>query len=254
MELRTQRKRQENAVNRTKISIGYGIQIKMRMVGGRWAMEGMVGKGYGIDVGRGSGYISFLRKYTFNGMKRLIDILLSFVGLIISIPIIITAGILVRIETEGPILYTQERVGKDGRIFLIYKLRTMNSNAETDGIQWAQKNDSRITKIGRVLRKTRIDELPQLINILRGEMSIVGPRPERLYFITEFSKDLPEFSERLAVRPGLTGWSQVNGGYELSPAEKLEKDLYYIENQSILLDIIIILKTIRILVTFEGAR
>jgi lipopolysaccharide/colanic/teichoic acid biosynthesis glycosyltransferase len=180
--------------------------------------------------------------------------LFAFVGLIISVPIIAAAAIFIKLETEGPAIYTQERVGKDGCVFLIYKLRTMHSDAEKNGIQWAQKDDSRVTKAGRFLRKTRIDELPQFINVLKGDMSIVGPRPERPYFVEEFSKTIPEFSERLAVKPGITGWSQVNGGYDLSPEEKLKHDLFYIKNQSILLDIKIILKTIKIIITFEGAR
>ncbi len=186
--------------------------------------------------------------------KKSIDILFAIIGLIASIPIIAAAAIFIKLETEGPIIYTQERVGKCGCIFLIYKLRTMYFDAEKDGIQWAQKNDPRVTKVGRFLRKTRIDELPQFINVLKGEMSIVGPRPERPYFIEEFSKAIPGFNERLAVKPGITGWSQVNGGYELSPEEKLKNDLFYIRNQSILLDLKIILKTIKIIVTFEGAR
>ncbi len=195
-----------------------------------------------------------LRKFMFRAEKKIIDILFSFIGLIVSIPVIAVAAILIALETEGPIIYTQDRVGKDGHVFRIYKLRTMCSNAEEDGIRWAQRNDPRVTKVGRFLRKTRIDELPQLINVLKGEMSIVGPRPERPHFINEFSRELPQFLERLAVKPGITGWSQVNGGYDLTPAEKLEKDLFYIKNQSILLDMKIILKTIRIVITFEGAR
>jgi exopolysaccharide biosynthesis polyprenyl glycosylphosphotransferase len=187
-------------------------------------------------------------------IKKLVDVLFAFVGLIASIPIIFIAVILIKIETKGPIIYTQQRVGKRGRLFEIYKLRTMCFNAEKDGIQWTQKHDPRVTKVGRLLRKTRIDELPQLINVLKGEMSIVGPRPERPYFVEVFSKNIPSFYERLAVLPGITGWSQVHGGYDLSPEEKLEKDLYYIKNQSILLDLKIIIKTIRIVFTFEGSR
>lgn len=190
----------------------------------------------------------------FNAEKRIMDILFSLIGLIAGTPIITIAALLIKLETEGPIIYSQERIGENGRSFMIYKLRTMYCNAEKDGIKWTQKNDSRVTKVGRILRKTRIDELPQLINVIKGEMSIVGPRPERAHFIKEFSKELPEFSKRLMVRPGITGWSQINGGYDLSPAEKLEKDLFYINNQSFLLDIKIILRTIIIVLTFEGAR
>ena len=217
-------------------------------------MEKIVEENYQADVNKGFNPIAFLRKFMFRIIKRIIDILFSLIGAIAGIPIIIIAGILIKLETEGPIIYTQERAGKGGHLYMIYKLRTMHSNAEKDGVQWAQRNDSRVTKVGRVLRKTRIDELPQFINILKGEMSIVGPRPERPHFITEFSRELPKFNERLVVKPGLTGWSQINGGYDLSPAEKLEKDLFYIENQSILLDMKIILKTIKIVITFEGAR
>lgn len=209
-------------------------------------MERAVNGKYQMDVNKS--------KSVFNGGKRILDILFSIIGLLAVIPIIVIAAILIKLETKGPIMYTQERIGKDGHSFMIYKLRTMHCNAEKDGIKWAQKNDSRVTKVGRLLRKTRIDELPQLVNVIKGEMSIVGPRPERAHFIKEFSKELPEFSERLAVKPGITGWSQINGGYDLSPAEKLEKDLFYIENQSFLLDIKIILKTIIIVFTFEGAR
>jgi exopolysaccharide biosynthesis polyprenyl glycosylphosphotransferase len=193
-------------------------------------------------------------KFMYKVIKKTADVLLALIGLVVSIPIIVIAAALVKLESEGSIWYTQQRVGKGGNLFTIYKLRTMYFDAEKDGMQWAQKNDPRVTKVGRFLRKTRIDELPQLINILKGDMSIVGPRPERPYFTELFSREIPEFNKRLAVRPGLTGWSQINGGYELSPIEKLENDLFYIENQSVWLDMIIILKTILIVINFEGAR
>lgn len=192
--------------------------------------------------------------FIYQGIKKLADTLLALIGLAAASPIMLIAIILIKLETKGPFIYTQQRVGKNGKLFEIYKFRTMYFNAEKDGIQWAQKDDPRATKVGRVLRKTRIDELPQFINVLKGEMSIVGPRPERPFFVEEFSKHIPQFYERLVVLPGITGWSQINGGYELTPEQKLEKDLFYIENQSILLDIKIILKTIRIIFTFEGAR
>lgn len=197
---------------------------------------------------------SVMRESLYKGMKRPFDILFSIIGIILSVPIVAIATMLIMIESKGCILYTQERLGKDNHLFKIYKLRTMCLDAEINGIQWAQKNDPRVTRVGRFLRKTRIDELPQLINVLKGDMSIVGPRPERPYFIDEFSKELPKFNERLAVRPGITGLSQVNGGYDLSPEQKLEKDLFYIQNQSILLDMMIMLKTVKIVITFEGSR
>ncbi len=130
----------------------------------------------------------------------------------------------------------------------------MRRDAETNGPQWANENDPRVTKIGRFIRKTRIDELPQFINILMGDMSLVGPRPEREIFIEKFESEVPGFRRRLQVKPGLTGWAQINGGYNVSPYYKLRYDLYYIRNQSIILDIKIMLKTCKVLVTGEGAR
>jgi len=193
-------------------------------------------------------------KLIFKILKYGTDIVFSLIGLIIGIPLIITVTILIKLETRGPAIYTQTRVGKDGSLFKIYKFRSMYFDAERGGVKWAQRNDSRITKVGKFIRKTRIDEIPQLLNVLRGDMSIVGPRPERPYFIDAFSQELPKFKERLAVRPGITGWAQIHGGYELSPEQKLEKDLFYIENQSTFLDMMIILKTVKIVITFEGAR
>jgi lipopolysaccharide/colanic/teichoic acid biosynthesis glycosyltransferase len=187
-------------------------------------------------------------------VKRIMDLIIGLTGLVISIPFIIIFGIAIMAESKGSCFYIQDRVGRNGRVFKLYKLRSMYIDAERNGVQWAEKNDPRVTKIGRFLRKTRIDELPQFINVLKGDMSIVGPRPERPFFRDVFSKELPMFNERLAVRPGITGWSQINGGYDLSPEQKLEKDLFYIQNQSILLDVFIILKTIKIIITFEGAR
>ena len=151
-------------------------------------------------------------------------------------------------------MYVQERVGLNGDKFKIYKLRSMYSDAEKDGHKWAEKEDSRITKVGSIIRKTRIDELPQLINIIKGEMAIIGPRPERPEFIEEFLNEIPDFNDRLAVKPGITGWAQVNGGYELSPKEKLKYDQYYIEHENFKLDILILFKTIKVVFTGEGSR
>lgn len=186
--------------------------------------------------------------------KRILDIIIAVILFIITIPFVIIFSILIKIEDGGPIFYKQERLGKDRKEFFIYKLRSMKIDAEKNGAQWAEKNDSRITNIGKFIRKTRIDELPQLINVIKGEMSIIGPRPERPMFTDEFDKKIPGFSNRLQVKPGLTGWAQVNGGYEMSPEEKFYADMYYIENRNLLLDIKILIKTIKVVLTGEGAR
>ena len=158
------------------------------------------------------------------------------------------------LESPGNPFYVQSRMGLMGKEFNLIKLRSMRTDAEKNGAQWADKNDPRITKVGRFIRKTRIDELPQIFNVLKGDMSIIGPRPERQIFVEEFVKYIPDFPKRLEVKPGLTGWAQVNGGYEILPEQKLELDLYYINNKSLILDILIILKTIQIVLTGEGAR
>ena len=187
-------------------------------------------------------------------VKRAIDIIVCLIGLVIALPIMVIVGIAIKLESKGPIIYKQERVGLEGRTFTIYKLRSMYIDAEKNGAQWACKDDPRVTKVGRFIRKTRIDELPQLINILKGDMSIVGPRPERPILTYKFNEEIPGFVNRLQVKPGLTGWAQVTGGYELSPKEKLEKDMYYIENQSLWLDFKIMFKTIFVVFNGDGAR
>ncbi|MDC7723236.1 sugar transferase [Priestia megaterium] len=186
--------------------------------------------------------------------KRMFDIVISFMALMVLLPVILLFALIVMIETPGSPFFLQERLGQRGRPFTIMKLRSMYSDAEKNGAQWAVKNDSRVTKVGKLIRQTRIDELPQLWNVLKGDMSIVGPRPERAVFIEEFQKTLPAFSQRLAVKPGLTGWAQINGGYELTPAEKLELDLYYIQHTNIRFDVKIMIKTLRVIVTGDGSR
>lgn len=187
-------------------------------------------------------------------IKRFADISLSLIGLIIGAPIVIIASICIVLESRGKPLYSQMRVGLNNKEFKMYKIRSMRIDAEADGAQWAKKDDPRITKVGKFIRKTRIDEIPQLFNVLKGDMSIIGPRPEREIFYKQFEKTIPDFRKRLLVKPGLTGYAQVNGGYDLTPDEKLRLDLYYESNQSIKLDILIILKTFRVLLTGEGAR
>ena len=187
-------------------------------------------------------------------IKRGIDFLISIVLLIPVMLICSISALFIILETKGNPLYIQERVGLNGKRFKIYKLRSMYSDAEKDGYQWAMKNDDRITKVGYYIRKTRIDELPQLVNILKGDMAFIGPRPERPEFIKEFLQDIPDFNDRLVIKPGITGWAQVNGGYELTPKEKLEYDKYYIEHESLYLDVLILLKTIQVVFTGYGSR
>lgn len=186
--------------------------------------------------------------------QRFSDILLSSIGLIFGIPLMFLFGIFIILDTPGPVFYSQDRLGEGGKKFKIYKLRSMVDNAEKNGAQWAEVNDSRITRVGGFIRKTRIDELPQLFNILKGDMTIVGPRPERAEFTKEFNDEIPGFINRLQVKPGLTGWAQVNGGYDITAKEKLDLDMYYIKKRSVKTDIIIILKTVKIIFTGKGAR
>ena len=190
----------------------------------------------------------------YRRIKRIIGLLISIPSLLLIIPICLIACIFIVTESSGNPIYIQERIGLNGRRFSIYKLRSMYQDAEKNGHKWASKNDTRITKVGRFIRKTRIDELPQIINVIKGEMSIIGPRPERPEFINEFLKDIPNFNERLAVRPGITGWAQVNGGYELTPKDKLVYDIFYINHESIKLDFLILLKTIKVMFTGNGSR
>ncbi|OGY94854.1 MAG: hypothetical protein A2406_04595 [Candidatus Komeilibacteria bacterium RIFOXYC1_FULL_37_11] len=179
--------------------------------------------------------------------KRIIDILLSaFFGLL-SLLILPFIALAIKLESKGPLIYKQTRVGLNNKIFTVYKLRSMTANAETNGAQWAKENDSRVTKIGKFIRKTRIDEIPQFINILKGNMSFVGPRPERPEFVDTLKQSIPFYNERHLVKPGLSGWAQINFPYGASvedAKEKLQYDLFYIKNRSIALDISIILKTI----------
>ena len=187
-------------------------------------------------------------------VKRLFDIIFSIVtGLILLVPMLMI-GLLVKLDSKGPALYKQERLGWKGKPFVMYKFRSMRVDAEENGPQWAERDDDRCTKFGKFLRKTRLDELPQVLNILTGEMSVVGPRPERAYFYDKFEAYIPNFRDRLQVKPGLTGYAQVNGGYELLPEEKLAYDMEYINKRGLWLDFVCILQTVRLIFTHEGAR
>lgn len=195
-----------------------------------------------------------LSSKTYLLLKRSVDFIVSFIMLLLLSPILVLFCILIPIDSAGPPFYTQQRLGKDGKSIKIIKLRSMFLDAEKDGPQWAQKIDPRITRIGAFIRNTRIDETPQLFNVLRGDMSLIGPRPEREYFYQEFDKFLPNFKNRLLVKPGITGWAQVNGGYDLTPKKKLDFDLYYIQHRSFVMEIKIIFRTLAIVFTGDGAR
>ncbi len=188
-------------------------------------------------------------------MKRAFDIVGSIIGLLLMLPFFPIIALLIKLDSSGPVLYSQIRVGLNGRPFRLYKLRTMHVGAEKNGHTWATVNDPRVTRMGRFLRKTRIDELPQLWNILTGVMSIVGPRPERPEFVTELGKKIRFFNERHLVKPGLTGWAQINYRYGASVEDaqrKLQLDLWYIKHMSPELDMTILLRTMGIL--WQGAR
>lgn len=166
----------------------------------------------------------------------------------------VVIALLIRLDSPGGAIFRQERLGKDGVSFTMYKFRSMCVNAEENGPQWAKKDDPRCTRIGSLLRNSRLDELPQILNILKGDMSFVGPRPERACFYEAFEQYIPEFSNRLSVQPGLTGLAQINGGYDLLPEEKIVFDMEYIQKQSIKIDLYCILKTICVVFSHEGAR
>ncbi|WP_426272414.1 sugar transferase [Exiguobacterium sp. R-17] len=186
--------------------------------------------------------------------ENIINVFFALILLTITLPILLFSGIMIKVSSKGPIFYSQVRIGINNKKFKIYKLRTMRIDAEKNGAKWATVNDPRITKVGKFLRKTRIDELPQLINIIKRDMNFIGPRPEREVFANEFIKINNDFSLRTKVRPGLTGLAQIEGGYDLNFEEKLHYDLKYIESKNIKMDFHIVIRTIRVILTGEGAR
>lgn len=201
--------------------------------------------------------MSFLRR-TYLLAKRFIDIVLSFAALIILSPLFFMTAILIKMTSKGPVFYTQLRVGKDGQLFYILKFRTMRVDAEKEtGAVWAKDNDPRLIPTGKFIRKTHLDEIPQFLNVLRGEMSIVGPRPERPFFVEKFKQEIPDYEKRLSVKPGITGMAQVWHKYDETIQDvkkKIKYDLLYIKRICLWTDLGIMLRTIRVVFTGEGSR
>lgn len=189
-------------------------------------------------------WIRFYRR-----VRRVADIIIASIGLVLTSPLMLLTALIIKLESAGPIFYSQERVGQHDQPFHIIKFRSMRTDAEKNGAVWASKDDPRVTRVGRIIRKLRIDELPQFINVLRGEMSMIGPRPERRQFVQQLSEVLPYYSQRHLVKPGITGWAQVCYPYGASVEDarmKHQYDLYYIKNQSPLLDAVILFETLRV--------
>ena len=183
--------------------------------------------------------------------------MISVVALILAMPIMLLTALFIKLESRGPILYKQERIGKDEKTFELIKFRSMRVDAEANGAVWAMENDPRVTRVGKVIRRLRLDELPQLWNVLKGDMSFVGPRPERMEFVRYLKKEIPYYALRHAIGPGITGWAQINYPYGASTKDALQKlqfDLYYIKNMSVILDMYIIIQTIRVMLLKKGAR
>jgi exopolysaccharide biosynthesis polyprenyl glycosylphosphotransferase len=188
-------------------------------------------------------------------LKRILDIFSAIAALVISSPLLIVSAVAIKFTSPGPVIYKQERIGQWQKPFHIYKFRTMVANAELKtGPVFASKNDARVTPIGRFLRKSRLDEFPQLVNILKGDMSFVGPRPERPFFVERYLREIPGYAERFKIKPGVTGLAQISGGYATNARNKLKYDLIYIYHQTFALDIQVILKTVKVLLTGRGAR
>jgi exopolysaccharide biosynthesis polyprenyl glycosylphosphotransferase len=191
-------------------------------------------------------------------IKRAFDVIISAMGLLFSIPFLLIVPVLIKMDSRGPVFFKQRRVGEGEKEFTLYKYRTMVDGAEKDsGPVWSSDGDNRITILGRFLRKSRLDEIPQLYNVMRGDMSFIGPRPERPFFVESLKKQIPYYSERHCLKPGISGWAQVR--YEYGDAiddafEKLKFDLYYIKHQSISLDILILINTMKVIMFGRGGR
>lgn len=191
-------------------------------------------------------------------VKRLFDVVCATLLIVLTFPLMLVTGLVISLESSGPVLYRQERVGLNGRLFNVVKFRSMRADAEKDGQpRWASATDNRVTRVGRWLRKARIDELPQLFNVLKGDMSLVGPRPERAFFVDKLTQEIPYYAVRQSVKPGVTGWAQVRYHYGASvedAAEKLQYDLYYVKNHSLFLDLVVLFETVGVVLLGKGAQ
>lgn len=199
----------------------------------------------------------FKRRAGTMALKRIVDLVASTIGLLVLAPFLCLVALLIKVDSPGPVFYRQMRVGLRGQPFMIWKFRSMHNEAERNGPRWAEKNDPRVSRIGRILRKTRLDEVPQLYNVMRGEMSLVGPRPERPVFVEELRNVIPYYDIRHTVRPGLTGWAQTQFRYGATAEDahaKLQYDLYYVKNMTFVLDARILIETVRVVLLGEGAR
>jgi len=193
----------------------------------------------------------------YKKIKRFKDIALSILSMFIFLPVSLLIAIALKLDSKGPVFYRQERIGKDGKLFQLCKFRSMNLDAEEKGPVWAMVDDHRVTRVGRIIRKLRFDEIPQMINVIKGDMSFVGPRPERPFFVDKLTNEIPFYSYRHSVKPGITGWAQLYYPYGASKEDALEKlkyDLYYIKNMSPLMDLTIVLETIKVILFGKGAR
>jgi len=232
-----------------RVSIEEGASFNERLTG-RVALN-MIRPSWLIFTGRG-------RKAKIPTLLRTAGHrLAALIGAILSLPIIVLTAVLIKLESRGPVFYKQERVGKNGRIFVLTKFRSMRVDAEQDGPVWATKHDHRMTRVGRVIRKIRVDEIPQFWNILRGEMAFVGPRPERPHFVAQLAEQVPYYEQRHLIAPGLTGWAQIKYPYGSSIEDarhKLEYDLFYVKNHTLLFDMIILFETFKIILFGRGAQ
>lgn len=233
--------------------------IGIEVIDGHQMYEEELGR-LSIDQLRPSALIfssGFKRRALTTALKRLSDVLVASFGIVLLTPLCVLIGLLIKVDSPGAVFYRQMRVGLRGQPFMIWKFRSMHQDAEKSGPRWAEKQDPRVSRVGRVLRKLRLDELPQLYNVLKGEMSLVGPRPERPVFVEELRKTIPYYDIRHTVRPGVTGWAQTKFRYGSSTEDshtKLQYDLYYVKNMTFGLDLRILVETARVVLLGEGAR